>query len=170
LVVLLLAGCGSRKSEQPTATEWAAGVCGAIDTWATSLKSSATSLTKGDVSKESIDNAANQMQSATNTLQSELKALGRPNTREGQQATNSLDQLVSGLEADMQTLQSTLSSVSSIRGAMDGANGVSPILATMRYRASTLYSQLKQGSASRALRTALVHSVSCSKLSSQLSA
>jgi phosphoenolpyruvate-protein kinase (PTS system EI component) len=165
----LLAGCGSKKSQPTTTADWANGVCTAIDTWATSIKSSVTSVTSGNVSKSSIQGAGKDMQSATDTLQSDLKALGKPNTQAGQQAKTSIDELSSELKADSDSIKTAVDNVSGISGALSAASTVTTTLGTMKDQVSSTYTTLKQLDATGELKTAFNQSSACTKLSDQLS-
>jgi uncharacterized protein YoxC len=168
-VAVLLAGCGSKKSQPPTTAQWADGVCTAVNTWTTSIKSSISLVTSGNISKSSIQNAGKEMESATETLESDLKGLGKPNTPSGQKEQASIDQLSSDLKTDIDSIKTTLNGVSSISSAVSAASTATSTLATMKTQITSTYTQLKQGDVSGELKTAFAQSSSCSKLTSNVS-
>ena len=169
-LALLVAGCGSKKSPEPTTTaDWANGVCTAIDTWATSVKSSVNSVTAGSVSKSSLQSAGDDVSTATDTLQSDLKALGKPNTTAGQQAKDSIDQLSTDLKTDADSIKSAVDGASGISGALTAAASVTSTLSTMKTQISSTYTTLKGLDANGELKTAFDQSSSCTKLTDQLS-
>jgi hypothetical protein len=168
-LVVLAAGCGSKKSEPSTTADWTNGVCTAVDTWATSVKSSVNSITGGNISKSAIQSAGNDMQSATETLQSDLKALGKPDTASGQQAKDSIDHLSSDLKTDADSIKAAVDNVSGITGALTAASTVTSTLGTMKTQVTSTYNDLKQLDAGGELQTAFDQSSACTKLTNQLS-
>jgi hypothetical protein len=169
VVALCLAGCGSKKSEQLTPAQWADGVCSAIDSWTTSIKSSVSSVANGNISKDSIQSAGKEIESATDKLESDLEGLGKPNTPSGQEAKDSIDQLSSQLRTNIDSIKSTIDGVSSISSAVSAASTVSTNLTAMKNQISSTYTQLKQGNVSGELKTAFAQSSSCSKLTNKSS-
>jgi hypothetical protein len=167
--VLLVAGCGSKKSAPQTPADWANGVCNAGNTWVTSMKSSVNSVTSGSISKSSIQGAADDIKSATDTLESDLKALGKPNTTSGQQARDSLDQLSSELQTDVDSIKSAVNSISSLSSATSAASTTKATLTKMKDQVSSTVTELKQLDVGGELQTAFKQSSACTKLKNQLS-
>jgi len=123
VVGLLAAGCGSDEPEASSTTDWAAGVCTAISTWADSIKSAADPIKSGDISEDSLESAADDVKSATDTLESDLEDLGKPDTEAGQQAKDSLDQLSSDLSTETDTIESAVEDVSGVSDIAAAAHG-----------------------------------------------
>ena len=74
---LMAAGCGSK--DQPSTAEWVDGVCAAMVTWTSSLKSSAQSLQGGNLTEDSLKGAVDDVKDATDTMKRDIDvALKKP--------------------------------------------------------------------------------------------
>ena len=165
-VGVLAAGCGSDEPEASSATDWADGVCTAINTWADSIKSAADPIKSGDISEDSLESAADDVKSATDTLESDLEGLGKPDTEAGQQAKDSLDQLSSDLSTETDTIESAVEDVSGVSDIAAAAATVGTSLATMQTQIKSAYTSLTQLDAKGELQTAFQEASSCQQLTS----
>jgi nitrate/nitrite-specific signal transduction histidine kinase len=107
-LVLAAAGCGGGGSDQKANEAYAKGVCTALGSWVTEVKSLAT-VPSGGITKASIDAKLSQFQTATTTMISQIKAVPSPNTSEGQTAKKQIDQLASKVQTTSAALQSAAS-------------------------------------------------------------
>jgi hypothetical protein len=107
-LALVAAGCGGGNSDKKANEAYANGVCTAIGTWATEVKSLATVPT-GGITKASIDAKLSQFETATKKLVSQVKAVPAPNTSEGQTAKNNIDQLAAKIETTSKAVKSAAS-------------------------------------------------------------
>ena len=163
--VVLAAGCGGDKSASDTTSpsEWANGVCSAINTWTGSVKSAGESL-KDSPSKDGLDSAANDVKSATDTFVSDLKDLGKPDTKAGQQAKTSIDQLSSDVDKDVQDMQSAVDEASGVSGVLTAVSSVAATLATMNNQVKSTFSELEQLDPAGELDRAFQDASACSSL------
>src|SRR5690349_21407070 len=104
-LALVAAGCGGGHSDKKANEAYANGVCTAIGTWATEVKSLATVPT-GGITKASLDAKLSQFATATRNLVSQIKAVSAPNTSEGQNAKKQIDQLSSQVETASTAVES----------------------------------------------------------------
>ena len=165
VVALLAAGCGSSK-KPPSAADWANGVCTAMNTWTSAIKSSTDSLTSGGLSKDSLQSTADDIKSATESLESDLKDLGKPNTSAGQQAKDSVDQLSSDLKTDTDSIKAAVDGASGVRGIAAAVTTISTTLVTMGKQLVSTFNGLEQLDAKGELQTAFQQSSACQQLSS----
>jgi hypothetical protein len=147
-------------------TEWANGVCSAITTWKTSIKSSSDSLKGGNLSQDSLKTTAGDITSATETLESDLKDLGKPNTQAGQQAQDSIDQLSSELKTDTDAIKSAANGISGVSTVRPAVATIRTTVTTMRNQVSSTVTSLKQLDPKGELGTAFQQSSACTQLSS----
>jgi len=161
----LAAGCGgSSSSDTSSTTDWANGLCSAITTWTTSLKSATDSLKGGNISKESLQGAADDVTSATDTFVDDLKGLGKPDTQAGQQAKDSVDKLAGELKSDVSGIEDAVSGVSSVSGALAALPTVSASLSSMSSQFKSTFSELQQLDAKGELQDAFQQADSCKSL------
>ncbi len=165
-VGVLAAGCGSDEPEASSTTDWADGVCTAINTWTDSIKSAADPIKSGDISEDSLQSAADDVKSATDTLESDLEGLGKPDTEAGQQAKDSLDQLSSDLSTETDTIESAVEDVSGLSDIAGAVTTVSTTLATMQTQITSAYTSLTQLDAKGELKSAFQDASSCQQLTS----
>ncbi len=165
-VGVLAAGCGSDEPEASSTTDWADGVCTAINTWTDSIKSAADPIKSGDISEDSLQSAADEVKSATDTLESDLEGLGKPDTEAGQQAKDSLDQLSSDLSTETDTIESAVEDVSGLSDIAGAVTTVSTTLATMQTQITSAYTSLTQLDAKGELKSAFQDASSCQQLPS----
>jgi hypothetical protein len=95
-LALLAAGCGGSddsSTDTSATSEWADGLCSAINTWTTSIGSIGDTISAGDISKDSLTTAVDDAKSATETFTSDIEDLGKPDTEAGQQAKESIDRI-----------------------------------------------------------------------------
>jgi phage-related protein len=165
---VLAAGCGSSSSTSSSLSpgDWANGLCSALTTWSTSVKSATGPLKGGNVSESSLKSAAGDINDASDTLVSDLKGLGKPNTAGGQQAKDAIDQLSSEVKTDVGKMQSAVDNASGLSGAMAAATSVSTTLSTMGNQINSTASKLDQADAKGELQKAFKDAPACSDLTS----
>jgi phage-related protein len=167
---VLAAGCGkssSTSSSSSSPSDWANGLCSALATWSSSVKSAANSLKGGNVSESSLKSAAGDIKDASNTLVDDLKGLGKPNTTGGQQAKDAVDQLSSEVKTDVGKMQSAVDNASGgLSGAVAAATSVTATLSTMGTQINSTASKLQQADAKGELQKAFKDAPACSSLSS----
>lgn len=167
--LLAAAGCGGSSSSSSNSTssadDWASGVCSALTQWTNSVKSAGNEL-KGNVSKDSLNTAADDIKSASDTLVSDLKALGKPDTKQGQDAKNAMDQLSSEVKDDVQQMQDDVKNASGVQGAVTAAQSVSSTLSTMGNQINSAASKLDSADPDGELKKAFQNSSACDSLTS----
>ena len=161
---LIVAGCGSSKSQSTSTADWADGVCSAISTWANSIKAAGESLKGGNISKDSLQSAADDATSATGTLESDLKDLGKPDTQAGQQAKDMVDQLSSELKTETDSIKNAVDDASGVSGIASAVGTISSTLMTMGNQVYSTLKNLEQLDAKGELQTAFQQSSSCKQL------
>jgi hypothetical protein len=108
VLALVAAGCGGGNADKKANEAYASGVCTAIGSWVTEVKSLAT-VPSGGITKASIEAKLNQFETATKTLISQIKAVPAPNTSEGQAAKKQIDQLASQVQTTSAAVKSAAS-------------------------------------------------------------
>jgi hypothetical protein len=172
LAVVLVAGCGgggsSSSSSSPSPKDWAQGLCSAITTWSSSVKSAGQSLQSGNLSKDSLEGATNDIKDATKKFSDDLKGLGKPNTDAGQEAKAAIDKLANQVGDDVDELQSAVdkASGSGAGGAAAAASGIATSLSTMSTQVSAAASSLQQADAKGELEQGFRDAPACKDLSS----
>jgi hypothetical protein len=98
----LLTGCGGGNADQKANDAYASGVCTAIGSWLTKVKSLDSIPPLGGIRKEKalIDAKLNYFQTASRQFVSQIKAVPAPNTSEGRAAKTKIDQLVTAAQAE----------------------------------------------------------------------
>jgi hypothetical protein len=140
---LLVAGCGDDDDAEDTTSEaqsseamWASGVCGAVDTWKTSITT--IDFSEG-LSKEALTTNVEDAEQATRDLVDQLKAVGAPETDEGQQAKQEIDQFGEDLTTTVDSVKQDAQELSDADGAALAAG-----LATIALSVSQLVDDGKQ--------------------------
>jgi hypothetical protein len=166
--LLVTAGCGGSSSNESSAEDWAGGLCSALTTWTSSVKSAANSL-KGNPSEDGLKSAAGDIKSASDTLVGDLKDLGKPDTKAGQDAKDAVEQLSSEVHDDVQEMQSTVDNVSGAQGVLAAASSVSATLSKMGNQINSAASKLDSADPSGELKQAFRDSPACKSLTSSSS-
>jgi hypothetical protein len=174
--LLSAAGCGSSSSSSSTTTtgesaasqrtSWANGVCGALVSWESALKSTGSQLKSGTPSKSSVQDAASQAKSTTQTLVDTLKGLGKPPSPAADQAKQTVDQLGSELSKDVDSIKSAAGNVSSPQDLKTAATSVGSTLSTMKTQVSSAVNELKSLDPNGAWKQAFSQADSCTTLTS----
>ena len=163
--LLVAAGCGGSSSNESSAKDWASGLCSALTTWTSSVKSAATSL-KGDPSEDGLKSAAGDIKSASDTLVGDLNGLGKPDTKSGQDAKDAIDQLSSEVEDDVQEMQSAVDKVSGVQGVLAATSSVSATLSKMGDQINSAASKLDSADPGGELKQAFQKAPACKSLTS----
>lgn len=166
VLAVLAAGCGGSDSSEPESTaDWAEGVCSAITTWTSSIKSSVDSLKGGNLTQDSLASAGDDVKSATDTLESDLSDLGKPDTESGQEAKDSIDQLSSDMKTNADSIKTAVDGVSDLSGVASAAATVSSTLTKMQGQVTSTVNSLEQLDAQGELHDSFQQSSACQELS-----
>ena len=164
LGVLVLAGCGSKKSNASPAVAWADSFCSAATAWKDSVTSAADSIKQGNVSRDSLTKAANDVSDATQTFAKSVRKLGAPPTNAGDQAKQQVDDLSQQIDDGVTKIQDAVQGASGITGTLNAISVASSTLASMGGDVSTTYSELQKLDPKGELTKAIDQSASCQKL------
>jgi len=168
-VALLAAGCGSSSDStsstdaSPT-TEWADGLCSAVNTWTASITSAADPITSGDISKDSLTTAVDDVKSSTETLTADLRALGKPDTEAGQEAKDSVDKLLTDLQSGVTSIEDELNGASGNAGYVAAAPAIATTLETMGTDVTSTITTLQGLDAKGEIQSAFNDASSCADL------
>jgi hypothetical protein len=165
VLVLAAAGCGGGGNSDKKANEaYANGVCTAIGTWATEVKSLATVPT-GGITKASLDAKLSQFESATKKLTSQIKAVPPPNTSEGQTAKKQIDQLASQVQTTSAAVKSATSKLPANATVAQMVSALSTLVPQFQTLQSTAQSTVKAiQSAGGSLASAFKSERACKQL------
>jgi hypothetical protein len=166
LAMLVAAGCGgSGGGSSASATDaWADNVCGALNTWKTSVTNAGASIGGGDMSEDQVKSAVNQVKDATSKLSSDLKSAGRPDTESGEQAQAALNKLSSQLDDDVQQINQAVEGASGATAAMGIATSVGASLSQMSTQVSAAMQTLENADVKGELSDAFQKSDACKQL------
>ena len=163
-LAFIAAGCGGGNSDKQANQTYATGVCKAINTWATQVKS-LTTVPSGGITKASIDAKLSQFESATKTLVSEIKAVPPPNTSEGQAAKKQIDQLASQVQttsAAVKSASSKLPANATLTQTLSELSKLAPQFQTLQSTAQSTVKTIK--SAGGSLASAFKSEPACKQL------
>jgi hypothetical protein len=166
-LAILAAGCGGGgggSDETKSTTEWADGVCSAINTWTDSIRTAGQSLSSGNLSKESLKTAASDVQDATKTLKDDLDNLGKPDTDTGDKAKESIDELSSNIGEGVDKIENTVKGASGANEALTAITTVGQTLQTMGNQVKSTVNELEQLDPGGELDQAFKNASSCSSL------
>jgi hypothetical protein len=170
LAVVLVAGCGGggSSSSEPSAQDWAEGLCSSITTWSDSVKKAGESLKNGNLSEADLNKSTSEIKTATNTFADDLKGLGKPDTDSGQKAKDAIDQLASQITQDVDTMQKAVTNAvgHGTKGAVTAASSIATSLSTMSTQIASAASTLQQADAKGELEKGFRNAPACKKLSS----
>jgi hypothetical protein len=164
----LAAGCGgkSSSSQSTSAADWANGLCSAVSTWSTSVRTQTTSL-KGNVTEDSLKSASAEVTKATDEFVDDLKGLGTPDTESGKKAKETLDKLGGQLKTDAQTIDKAVKDVSGTSGALQAVSTVSSTLVTVGDQVTTAFTSIQQLDTKGELDKAFKDADACKALNKQ---
>lgn len=167
--LLVAAGCGgSSSSSSESPDQWASGFCSSVTTWKDSVKSAGNEL-KSNPSKDSLSTTVDDIKSASDTLVSDLKDLGKPNTKQGQDAKDEVDQLSSELNDDVDQMKGDVKNVSGVRDVPTAVQSVRTTLSTMKNQVNSAVTKLGQANPDGELKQAFQDSSDCDSLTSSSS-
>lgn len=164
----LAAACGgkSSSSQSTSAADWANGLCSAVSTWSTSVRTQTTSL-KGNVTEDSLKSASAEVTKATDEFVDDLKGLGTPDTESGKEAKETLDKLGGQLKTDAQTIDKAVKDVSGTSGALQAVSTVSSTLVTVGDQVTTAFTSIQQLDTKGELDKAFKDADACKALNKQ---
>ena len=167
------AGCGggddsgSGSSEATPASEWADGFCSAVTAWTDELRSVTEQFTSlSSFSQENLQSAADDVKTATDQLVDDLRNLGAPDTESGQEVEDSIDALATTLEAELDSIQTTVDETSGIAELPGAVQDVSASVSAMSKAFSSTLTTIEDADAQGELTDALESSPGCDELSS----
>ena len=131
-LAVVAAGCGSGNSDKKANEAYANGVCSAIGSWVTDVKSLATIT--GVPSKASLENKLKQFETATKNLVSGIKAVPPPNTSEGENAKKQVNLFVMQVQTTSKAVKSAASQIPSNASLAE----IVPILTPLKGQLTTL--------------------------------
>ncbi|MGZ4333371.1 MAG: hypothetical protein ACXVRJ_03770 [Gaiellaceae bacterium] len=164
-LAVVVAGCGSGRSDTKANEAFAEGVCTALDTWTSEINSLTAGVGSG-ISKSSLQKKLTQFQTATKNLVSEIKAVPAPNTSEGKDAKKKVDGLVTQVQATTAAAQAELAKLpsnASLAQIVSSLSTLAPQLTALATGAQSTVSSLQQAGGS--LAKAFESARGCSKLS-----
>ncbi len=147
VIVVLAAGCGSGESSSTTTTaastqDWANGLCGAANTYVSSLTSLGTNLKAGDLTKSGLEGLVDGAKKANQTFADSVKSLGSPPVSDSQ-AKQLLEALQSELSKNADAVKSATGSVSSPAEIATAITTVTATLTSAGLQTTNAYDQLK---------------------------
>lgn len=165
---LLAAGCGGSGSSNSggdtmSASSWADGLCSALGTWSSSVRSASSSLSS-HVDKKSLQTAATQIKQATAQLKSDLKNLKRPDTEAGAKAKETVDSLAAQLDADVGKIESSVKSAEKSGGTIQAVAAIGSTLTALSNQVRTAFTNLHTADTKGKLEDAFKNAPSCKKL------
>ena len=172
VLAVLAAGCGGSgggSSDTTSATDWADGVCSAINTWTDSIKSAGQSLTGGNLSKDSLGSTATDVKDSTAQLKDDLQGLGKPDTESGDEAKQSIDELSSDIQKDVDQMDSAIKDVQNGGSIMTAVTTVTGSLSTMSTQVQSTFNDLENLDPKGELESAFKNASSCQSLTSKQS-
>jgi hypothetical protein len=162
VLALAAAGCGGKK-KQPTAEDWANGVCSAVSTWTVSLGSIGSSLT-ADPTLGGLKSAKSDLNKANDAFVSDLKGLDKPNTKSGEQAKEITDKLAGQIDQDEQDIGDAVDKASGVQGVLTAAKAIQTTMSTMGTQFQSAFTSLQTLDVSGELEQAFKTAGSCKKL------
>ncbi|HKG44464.1 MAG TPA: hypothetical protein VKB10_09515 [Gaiellaceae bacterium] len=165
VLALALAGCGSSdKSSASQTEEWADGMCGAIATWQTSMKTAGQKVSKGDLSKSTLQETADAVSDAGKQLRTDLEALGKPPTASADEARDALKKLADQLGKSADKIRDAFSDASSASDVAAAVTVATGAVQAMGQDAQAAAAELQSLSKDDAWAKAFKNSASCKKL------
>jgi hypothetical protein len=167
LATMVAAGCGggSGGGSSASATDaWADNVCGALNTWKSSVTNAGASIGGGDMSEDQVKSAVDQVKDATSKLSSDLKSAGRPDTESGEQAQAALTKLSSQLDEDVKQINQAVEGATGPAAAVGIATSVGASLSQMGTQVSAALGTLQSADVKGELTDALQKSDACKQL------
>jgi cytochrome c556 len=140
-LVAAAAGCGSSHSDKKANEAYASGVCSAIGSWVTEVKSLAT--VTPPISSASLQKKLTQFQTATKNLVSDIKAVSPPNTSEGQNAKKQVNLFVTQVQATGSAVKSAASKIPSNASLAEIVPVLTPLKPQLTSLVSTAQSTVK---------------------------
>jgi uncharacterized protein YoxC len=165
VAVSLAAGCGGDDdgSSGTSTSEWADGLCTAINDWTGSLTEATDSLRESP-SVDGLKSAVDDLQAATGTFVDEVKGLGTPDTESGEQAKDAIDQLADDVDGEVDEMKSAADDVSSLSGVPEALSTISGSLASIGQQVSSALSDVGQVDPGGELQDAFEQSDACQDL------
>lgn len=166
-VLVLMAGCGSSKSNNSSAAAaWANGFCGAFSKWERSLKSVASTLRNPSQLSTARIQAARDASSATATLGDDLKALGKPPKTGASESQAAVQQLSQELKTSAGQIKTAARDASSGKNVAQSFSVAASAVSTMATDVSTTVAKLKSLGSSDEWKKAFESSKACKSLTS----
>ena len=153
---VLLTGCGGGNSDQKANEAYASGVCTALGSWLTEVKSVDTVPSLRGITKASIDAKLNHFETATKRFVSQIKAVPAPNSSEGRAAKREIDgQLITSAQGESSSAKTVASTIGA-KGSMTqlaGALAALPDFQTLKATAQQTLTLSASGSLASAFKS-----------------
>jgi hypothetical protein len=165
-LALVVAGCGSKSSDQQANESYANSVCSSIAGWKTQVKNIATDLS-GGISQSSLQSKVTQAESATKNLATQIKSVPPPNTSDGQAAKQQLGQLSNDIKTTLAAAQTAVSGIQADASAATVAAAGAALAPQVKSLAASVQSTISALQSSKgALSSAFKNTDSCKSLGS----
>jgi hypothetical protein len=130
-LAVVAAGCGG-SSDKKANEAYANGVCSAIGSWVSQVKSLAT--ISPPISSASLQKKLTQFETATKSLVSDVKAVPPPNTTEGQNAQKQVSLFVGQVQQTGKAVKSAAAKIPSNASLSE----IVPVLAPLKPQLTSL--------------------------------
>lgn len=172
-LALVVAGCGGGNDEATTTTEatptteWADGLCAAINTWKDELTSVTDRFTDlSSFSEEGVQNAADDVKSATDTFLEDVTSLGAPDTESGEEVKASVDELSTTLQNELDSIQTTVEDTSGITALPGAVADITASITSMSTALSSTITTVEDADVQGEIKDAIDNSPDCASLQS----
>lgn len=168
-VALLAAGCGSSDegatSTQSASVAWADGLCGALSSWQSSLRSVGSTLKNRDeLSKAKLQESAAAVSDANEQLSADVDALGAPPRSAGPKAKAAIQDMSSDLRASADQIRASTASISGAKDVVEAVHVASAELLTMSADVSKTVDTLQSLDGAETWQQAFADSDACRSL------
>jgi hypothetical protein len=159
-----VAAPATAADDEPTAKQWAKGVCSSVRTWFDAVEGALMALEPRGSLGDSIANATEGIADATRTLVHDLDDVGLPPVQHGKQAKAALRKLGDRLEQDLHDAADTLRKAGEHPSIAGLLTGISDVLGKALRQVAATTRTLKRLDPDGELRTALERTPACTML------
>jgi hypothetical protein len=142
VAVVIGAGCGG--DEEPSAEDWANGVCSAFTDWRDAVTAAGESLRSGAPTRDDLESAADDLEEATETFADDLRDLEPLETEAGAEAQQALDQLAEDVDQNKEDMRAAVGGAEGLQGAAEAASSIAATLTLMGRQIEDTFRELQQ--------------------------
>ena len=142
VAVVLVAGCGG--DDEPSAEDWANGVCSAFTDWRAAVTTAGESLQSGATSRDDLEGIADDLEEATETFADDLRDLEPLETEAGAEAQQALDELAEDVDQNREDIRSAAGGAEGVQGAIEAASSIATTVAEMGQQVESTFRELQQ--------------------------